>query len=89
VKGLSWDIFLAGTFVLLILALLLWSLWQPMKLVARAAAGMILGGAAIFIFNLIGSIWSFTLPLNPVSALLVGLLGGPGLLVVIALAWML
>ena len=45
----------------------------------------VLGGLLIFIINLIGSAWGFHIGLNVVTAVLVGLLGIPGAILLIIL----
>jgi pro-sigmaK processing inhibitor BofA len=47
--------------------------------ILRVIVRFVLGGAAILIFNIVlGKLFNITLPLNPVTALITGLLEFPG-----------
>lgn len=46
---------------------------------------VVIGGVVIFLFNLIGDLFSINIALNAISALLIGFLGAPGLILLIAL----
>ena len=43
----------------------------------------VLGGVFLILFNLVGAQFNFTIPLNVISALIVGVLGIPGVLLLI------
>lgn len=47
----------------------------------------ILGGAFLYIFNLIGKLANVSLPLNPITALIIGLLEAPGLALLLILRY--
>ena len=51
------------------------ALLLPLKVVIRLVINGVLGGIAILIINLIGTPLGFTIALNPVSALVAGVLG--------------
>ena len=57
----------------------------PIKSVAKILANSILGGLLIFIINSIGSLFNFHIGLNFGSALLTGILGIPGVVLLIFL----
>lgn len=57
---------------------------QPALLLARLFVRVCLGGAAIWFMNQLGA----PAALNPVTALIVGILGLPGLALVWALGWL-
>ncbi|MBW6411521.1 pro-sigmaK processing inhibitor BofA family protein [Clostridium weizhouense] len=59
----------------LIVKLLKW----PLKVILNGVLGVII----LYIVNLVGANFNFTLPINPITALIAGFLGIPG---VIALA---
>lgn len=65
------------------------ALLLPLKIVIRLAINGILGGIALLIINLIGSPLGFTLSLNAVSALVVGILGLPGIILLVILKYLL
>ena len=55
----------------------------PIKTILKLIVNSILGGIAIFIINLIGSIWGFHIGINLVTSIFVGILGIPGAIVII------
>ena len=59
----------------------------PIKFIVKLLINSIIGGILLYLINLIGTIWSFHIGINLITALTVGLLGIPGavLLVVIQL----
>jgi len=48
------------------------------KIIWKASLHIIIGAIILFLFNLIGQLIQFEIPLNPITALIVGLLGIPG-----------
>jgi inhibitor of the pro-sigma K processing machinery len=66
----------AGIILLLVLLQLL---ARPLAILIRVLGYSILGGLAIGALNLVGQFLGFHVALNPVSALIVGILGLPGL----------
>lgn len=85
-RGLIVLAWIAGVLIILALgkALLL-----PLKIVLRLVINGILGGIAILVINLIGGPLGFTLALNPVSALIAGILGLPGIILLVILKFLL
>lgn len=66
--------------VLIVLKLLAWPLKQVIKVMINIAFGIIL----LFLFNYLGaSVLGFIVPINWITALVVGVLGVPGLICVI------
>lgn len=61
----------------------------PMKLIIKLVINGLVGGAIIFIVNLIGANFGFTIDLNWITALIVGILGVPGVIVVAILQFVL
>lgn len=59
----------------------------PIKKILKLVINSILGGITIFLINLIGGIWGFHIGLNIFTSILIGILGLPGvvLLVIIRL----
>jgi len=76
--GVELGVFItyAGMVVLIFLIgkLFLW----PLKMVLKLAANSLIGGLAILIINAIGAGFGIFIPLNMLSALIVGALGIPG-----------
>lgn len=57
----------------------------PFKAIFKLVANSILGGLIIFLINLVGSAFEFHIGLNIGTALLVGILGIPGAILLIIL----
>lgn len=76
--GLEAGIFIAyaaGLFLIYVLGKLL---IVPLKWAGRLLISSIIGGALIVIVNLIGGPWGLFIPLNPLTAVMIGVLGIPG-----------
>ena len=57
----------------------------PLKAILKLVGNSILGGILIFIINLIGAAFQFHIGLNVGTAILVGILGIPGAILLIVL----
>lgn len=68
---------------LIVLYLILKVLSLPIKLIVKLLANGLIGGVIIFVINLIGSSFNFALPLEWWSAILVGILGIPGAIILV------
>jgi len=55
----------------------------PIKLVVRLVINGIVGALALIVFNLFGSYIGITIGVNPITALIAGFLGIPGVLLMI------
>lgn len=72
--------FIIGILILLIFGrLLLWPLKKIFKLIVNA----ILGGILLFIFNIIGAYFGMGIEINPLNAIIAGLLGVPGVVLIL------
>ena len=74
---------------LLILFIILKILTFPMKLIIKLLVNSVVGGIVIILINLIGSNFGFSIQLNWISAILVGVLGVPGAIIVTILQFIL
>ena len=85
-RGLIVLAWVAGVLIVLALgkALLL-----PMKVILKLIINGVLGGIAIFLINLLGQPIGFFIPLNIVSALVAGILGLPGIILMVILKYLL
>ena len=73
--GITFIIAIAVLFILLkILSL-------PMKLIIKLVVNGLIGGVVIWVINLIGASFGFTIALNWITALVVGILGIPGVII--------
>jgi len=76
-------------FGLLLLYVVVRLFYRPLRWVGVVAGRAILGALALWAVNLAGSLFGLHLPLNPATALAVGYLGVPGVLLVAALGYFL
>lgn len=61
----------------------------PMKIIIKLVINGLVGGLVIFIVNLIGANFGFMIDLNWITALIVGFLGVPGVVIVTILQFIL
>jgi len=73
------GVLLAYGFALLALYVIGYLFLVPLKFLLKLLINSILGGVGILLVNLIGGIWGFHLALNVFSAIIVGVLGVPGI----------
>lgn len=76
---------LAYAFGLLMLYAIGRMLLGPIRLVLRLIYNAVVGGLILVLLNFIGNYVGLHIALNPVNALVVGFLGVPGVLLLIAL----
>ncbi|MBR0597601.1 pro-sigmaK processing inhibitor BofA family protein [Clostridiales bacterium BAD-6] len=57
----------------------------PIKIMLRLVANSILGGIFIIVVNWIGTTWDVHIPLNVFTAVIVGILGLPGAILLLFL----
>lgn len=70
-------LFLIGKFLVL-----------PFKSIFKLIGNSVLGGVLIFVINAIGSIWKFHIGLNVGTAIITGILGIPGVVLLIFLKFL-
>lgn len=61
--------------------LLLW----PLKIILKLAVNSLIGGLLIFLVNLVGASFGVLIPLNMINAVIVGILGLPGAVLLLIL----
>ena len=83
--GLDLSVFLtyAGAIILLFIFGKLFLC--PLKIILKLAVNSLIGGAAILLINIIGAEIGIIIPLNMLNALIVGVLGLPGAILLIVL----
>ncbi len=79
------NIILAYAIGLILLYLLGWVLLVPIKIIWRLLYNGIIGGIVLIILNFVGGYFGLHIPLNPISALAVGFLGVPGVVLLLLL----
>lgn len=62
-----------------------WLLLAPFHFLLKLALNSVIGAIVLVLLNLIGTSFSFVVPINAVSALVVGAFGLPGLLLLLVL----
>jgi inhibitor of the pro-sigma K processing machinery len=63
------------------------SIKQPLKWMGYSILYTIVGAIVLFIINLLGQYIQLHIPINPITALITGGLGLPGILCLIAVKW--
>ncbi len=76
--NVSIEMILAYAVALLLMYALGWLLFVPLKYLWRLILNGILGGLLLVVINLVGGLFGVTLAINPVTALVAGFLGIPG-----------
>lgn len=61
----------------------------PMKIIIKLVINGLVGGLIIFVINLVGANFGFMIDLNWITALIVGFLGVPGVVIVAILQFIL
>ena len=61
----------------------------PMKLIIKLVINGLVGAVIIFVVNLVGANFGFAIDLNWITALIVGILGVPGVVIVAILQFVL
>ncbi|NLN06158.1 MAG: pro-sigmaK processing inhibitor BofA [Firmicutes bacterium] len=80
---------IAAIFGLLVLYYLFRLLAAPARLLLRVLLTGAVGAVVLFIFNLVAGFFGFALGINAVTALIVGFMGLPGLIMLIVVQKML
>lgn len=70
--------FAAGVFLLWLICKIL---AVPLKIMWKLLLNAVIGALALLIFNFFGGLISFAIPITPVSALVAGILGIPGVII--------
>ena len=55
----------------------------PLKKILKFMAGSVIGGLCLIILNLMGGVLGISVPINIITAVVVGILGIPGLAVLV------
>lgn len=81
----NYTVILAYIVGIILLYILGRFLLVPMKVVLKLIYNGILGGVALIVINLVGGLFGFHIALNVVSAFVAGILGIPGVILLIIL----
>lgn len=77
----------AYAFGLFLLYIVAYILYVPLKMIVRLIYNAIIGGLLLWLVNLVGGVFGLSVAINPVTALTVGFLGIPGVVLIIALKY--
>ncbi|MDD2574209.1 MAG: pro-sigmaK processing inhibitor BofA family protein [Firmicutes bacterium] len=83
--SIDFSVVLAYAFGLLLLYIVGWLLVMPLKFILRLLYNGIIGGLMLWILNLAGGFFNVQVVINPVTALIAGFLGIPGVLLILVL----
>jgi len=83
VQTLDFNSVLAFAFAALLLYLIARILLVPFKLIIKLVINALIGGVLLIIFNLLGAPLGLHVGINVITALVVGFLGIPGLILLI------
>ncbi len=81
--GLDLNVILAYLFGIVLILFIGKIFLMPLKLVFKLIYNGVIGGIMLYVINFIGSHFGFTIALNPVTALVAGFLGIPGIVLLI------
>ena len=87
--GVEISIILAYAFGLILLYVIGYILLVPIKIIVKLILNGVVGGLALILFNLIGAFVNLHIPINPFTALITGLLGIPGIIMIAFLRFIL
>ena len=80
--GMEVGVFLAYAFGMLLVYILGRFLLFPLKWILWGIVSSLCGGAVILIINMLGAVHGILIPLNMITAVIVGVLGLPGLVMI-------
>ncbi len=86
---IPFNIIIAYGIGLVLLYVVGWLLLVPLKILWRFILNAIIGGIVLWLLNLIGGFIGIFIGINPITALIVGFLGVPGIILILLLQVML
>ncbi|MDK2800841.1 MAG: inhibitor of the pro-sigma processing machinery [Clostridiales bacterium] len=87
--AIEYNVVIAYVFGLILLYLIGWVLLVPLKIIVKLVYNGILGGIALVLLNIFGGFVGIHIGVNPLTALIVGLLGIPGIALLLILQFIL
>lgn len=86
---MNWDYGMVALFVLgfVVLYILMWIFIKPVKVALKLIANSVIGALLLMLFNYIGGIWGASIGVNVYTALICGILGVPGFILLLLLKW--
>lgn len=87
--GIPFGVVIGYAAGLVLLYMVGWLLLVPLKKLLKFIYNGILGGIILWILNLVGGLINITVAINPITALIVGFLGVPGIILILLLQYIL
>ena len=87
--GIPFGVIIGYAVGLIVLYLAGWLLLVPLKMLLKFIYNGILGGIILWILNMVGGLIHVTIAINPITALIVGFLGVPGVILLLILQFLL
>ncbi|KXG77668.1 pro-sigmaK processing inhibitor BofA family protein [Thermotalea metallivorans] len=87
--GIELNIILAYAFGLILLYIAGYILLVPIKIIIKLVYNAIIGGILLFLLNLVGSFFNVGIAVNPITALIAGFLGVPGVILMLVVQYFL
>ncbi|CQR73091.1 SigmaK-factor processing regulatory protein BofA [Sporomusa ovata DSM 2662] len=81
--ALEFNVIIAYAFGILLIYLIGRMLTMPIRIVLKLIYNGLVGGIVLWVVNFIGAYFSFTIGINPITALIAGFLGIPGVILLI------
>ncbi len=83
VQAIDFNVLIAFVFAALLLYVIARLLLVPIRLIVKLIGNVFIGGFLLVLFNLVGSLFGLNVGINVITALVVGFLGVPGLVMLI------
>lgn len=83
------EVIFAYIFGIMMLFLLAKLLLIPIKIVWKLAVNAVVGGITLLLINFIGGFFGLYIPINIITALITGILGVPGVIMILILQYIL
>jgi len=83
--GIDFTVILFFALGLILLYLTGWLLLAPLKFILKLIASGILGFVVLIVLNLVGGVFGVTIAVNPLSAIVTGYFGIPGIILLLSL----
>lgn len=77
------QVFVAAVFILLLILIIARILVKPLRLLVKIVFNSFVGLLMLLVFNFVGGLINFTIPVNIFTVLIAGFLGIPGLILLI------
>jgi inhibitor of the pro-sigma K processing machinery len=78
---------LAYGFGLIVLYLIGWLFLAPLKIVLKLIYNSLLGAGILLLINFLGESFNIHIGINPITAIITGILGIPGIILIIILQY--